>query len=261
LVKLSHPHFVGISQAFKQTWYVGWKQVWHAQLNTITTMKKIFIYAFLLLAPAAKVFAQKDTQAKAILSQVSQKYKAYDAVKTDFTLTVSNPQQGINQTQAGTLITRSKANKYKVTVYANAGKSAVEQEIISDGKSQWTYLKKEKEVQVNDAGSGDEGLNPAKIFTMYEKGYKYLYSGDQKIGGKAYQIVDLTPTDSKNPFFKIRLLVDKVKKQLYSAQLFDKNGNRYNYTIKTFTPDAKVTDAAFTFDKKAHPGVEVVDLR
>jgi outer membrane lipoprotein-sorting protein len=224
-------------------------------------MKKLFLYIF-LSAFTVNAFAQKDADAKVILNKLSKQYKSYDAVKTDFTLSIDNAQAGISETQTGTLISRSNANKYKVTLYA-AGKTkpSVTQEIISDGKSQWTFLKDANEVQIADADNSDEGFNPAKIFTMYESGYKYIYTGQQKIRGKIYQVIDLTPTDEKKSFFKVRLMIDKVKNQLYSALIFDKSGSKYNYALRTFTPNVKVTDATFAFNKKAYPGVEVVDLR
>jgi outer membrane lipoprotein-sorting protein len=108
---------------------------------------------------------------------------------------------------------------------------------------------------------GSESFNPAQIFTLYEKGYKYVYNGDEKVDGKLYEVIDLTPDDSQKTFFKVRLSIDKVKKQLYSALIFDKNGSRYTYTIRSFTPNVKVPDNLFTFDKKDHPGIELVDLR
>jgi len=224
-------------------------------------MKKIFFYILFILT-ATHTFAQKDAQAKVILNQVSQKYRSYPIIKSDFSFTIDNPQANIKETRNGSLITQSKGGKYKVTLYATTGaKTDVEQEIISDGKSQWTYLKADKEVQVSDADNSGEGFNPAQLFTMYEHGYKYIYTGDQKIGGKTYQSIDLTPEDDKKPFFKIRLLVDKLKKQIYSALIFDKSGSKYNYTLRSLTSAPKVPDNTFTFDTKAHPGVEVVNLK
>ncbi|RYU91238.1 outer membrane lipoprotein carrier protein LolA [Mucilaginibacter terrigena] len=223
-------------------------------------MKKLFIYLILSILTVTTAFAQKDADAKVILNKLSKQYRAYDAVKTDFTLTIDNQQANVKETQTGTLISRSKVNKYKVTLYAPA-KKTIMQEIISDGKNQWTFLKDANEVQLNVADNSEEGFNPAKIFTMYEKGYKYIYTGQQKTSGKIYQVVDLTPEDSKKNFFKVRLMIDKTKNQLSSAQIFDKNGSKYTYALRTFTPNYKVTDAAFTFDKKAYPGVELVDLR
>ncbi|MGZ3750545.1 MAG: LolA family protein [Mucilaginibacter sp.] len=224
-------------------------------------MKKLLIYCLLTCLASNIALAQKDVEAKKILNQVSAKYKSYDVVKTDFTFTYENPQANTKDTQTGTLISRSKSNKFKVTIYNPDDKTAVDQEIISDGKTQWTYLKKDKEVELSDVDHSSESLNPAQIFTIYEKGYKYIYNGDQKIDGKLCQVIDLSPDDSKKTFFKVRLTIDKAKKQIYNAVIFDKNGSRYIYTVRSFTPNVKVPDSTFTFDKKDHPGVELVDLR
>jgi outer membrane lipoprotein-sorting protein len=227
-------------------------------------MKKIIIYSLLFIGTVTHVFAQKDAEAKAILNQVSIKYRAYNVVKSDFTFVIDNPQAQETATQEGTIIVQSKTNKYKLSLYSQdpTTKTQVDQEIITDGKNQWTYTKKDKEVQLNKVdNSGDQSFNPAQMFTMYEKGYKYIYTGSETLKGRVYQIIDLTPEDIDKSFFKIRLMIDKVKKQIYSALIFDKSGNKYDYTIRTFTPNVQVPESTFTFDKKTHPGVEVVDLR
>jgi len=229
-------------------------------------MKKLLISSFLILitnASFAQKSVEKDATAKAILNKVSEKYRMYDVVKTDFDFTLDNPQAGVKETQSGTLIAKSKANKFKVTIYSpeTSAKPEIAQEILSDGKTQWTYLKKDNEVQINNVDNSGEGLNPAQVFTIYEHGYKYIYNGETKIGGKIYQEVDLTPEDIKKSFFKVRLEIDKVKKQIYSALIFDKNGNKYTYTLRSFVPNIQVPDNTFSFDPKMHKGVEVVDLR
>ncbi len=224
-------------------------------------MKKSIIISIILIATAYTAFAQKDADAQKILSALSKKYRSYDLIKADFSFTLEDQQAGIKQTQTGTLISRPKANKFKVSIYNPDDKATVTQEIISDGKSQWTYITKDKEVELSDVDHSEDNLNPAQIFTIYEHGYKYIYTGDEKVDGKVCQIVDLTPEDAKKPFFKVRLTIDKAKKQIYSALIFDKNGNRYTYVIRSFTSNPKVPETIFTFDKKDHPGVEVVDLR
>jgi len=224
-------------------------------------MKKLIIYTLLALTNTA-AFAQKDAQAKIILDQVSRKYRSFNVIKSDFTFTLDNPQQGIKQSRNGTLLSQSKTNKFKVTLYnAEGTKPEVEQEIINDGKSQWTYNKKDKEVELSNAGHSSGEFNPAQLFTMYEHGYKYLYTGMQKINGKVYQVIDLSPEDDKKEYYKIRLLIDKLKKQIYSALIFDNNDNKYNYTLRNFITNTPIMDNIFTFDAKEHPGVEVVDLR
>ncbi|MGB4399568.1 MAG: outer membrane lipoprotein carrier protein LolA [Daejeonella sp.] len=217
-------------------------------------MKNLVICAFVIMGTAGNLMAQSEAKAKSILAEVSKKYRAYDVIKTDFTYTLENPQAKIKETQAGTLFVKSKTNKYKVILKG--------QELISDGKNQWTYLKADKEVQLSEVDNNAEGLNPAKIFTIYEKGFKFLYTNDTKAAnGRMVHNIDLTPTDSKRTFFKVRLQIDKLNKQITNAVIFDKNGNRYTYTIKTFTPNIKVPESTFAFDAKKYPGVEVVDLR
>ena len=215
-------------------------------------MKKMILCALVIWGVGLDLKAQTD-KAKAILAEVSKKYHSYDVIKTDFTYTLDNPQAKVKETQTGTLYVRSKANKYKIILKG--------QELISDGKNQWTYLKADKEVQVSKVEGNSDALNPAKIFTIYEKGFKYLYTGDSKVNGRIYHTIDLTPTDSKRTFFKVRLLIDKANKQITNAIIFDKNGNHYTYSIKTFTPNVKIQESIFAFDTKKHPDVEVVDLR
>lgn len=226
-------------------------------------MKHYIIYLLLFSATLGTAFAQKDAQAKLILNEVSRKYKTYDVIKTNFVYTLESPQANVKETQTGTLIAKSKTNKFKVTLYSKGSSQTpvVAQELISDGKQQWTYLKKDNEVQLNNVAVNDDALNPAHIFTIYEKGFKYIYTGEQKAGATTCQVIDMTPIDAKKPFFKVRLLIDKAKKQIYSALIFDKNGNKYTYTMQTFVPNFKVSEEVFAFDVKSHPGVEVVDLR
>jgi outer membrane lipoprotein-sorting protein len=223
-------------------------------------MKKILISSLLIILTST-AFAQKDADARKILNAVSLKYKTYNVVKAEFTFGLEDPQANIKDTQSGTLIAQPQANKFKVIIYDPGDKTSEAQEVISDGKSQWTFVKKNNEVELNDVDKGESNINPAQMFSFYERGYKYIYNGEYNIGGRVCQEIDLTPDDPQKPFFKIRLEIDKIKKQIYSALIFDKNGSRYTYTIHTFTPNVKLPATIFTYDKKDHPGVEVVDLR
>lgn len=224
-------------------------------------MKKLLISTLMLAAIVNTTFAQKDADARKIMNAVSQKYRSYNLIKAEFTFKMDDPQAGIKESQTGTLISRPKANKFKVIINTPGDKTSSSQEVISDGKSQWTYIKKDNEVELNDVDHSEGNLNPAQIFTVYEHGYKYIYTGDERIDGHLCQMIDLTPEDSKKEFFKIRLAIDKARKLIYSAMIFDKNGSHFTYVINSFTPNPKVPESIFTYDKKDHPGVEIVDLR
>lgn len=224
-------------------------------------MKKAIILSVLSLI-STFCFAQKDEAARAILNKVSEKYKQYDVIKTDFDFILDNQQANVKEKRSGTLLAKPKANKFKVSIYGSdeGSKQEIEQEIISDGKTQWTYLKKDNEVQINNTDNSANGVNPAQIFTIYEHGYKYIYNGTVRIAGKLYDEIDLSPEEDKQ-FFKVRLEIDKAKKQIYSALIFDKNGNQYTYVLRAMVPNIQVPDNTFSFDPKLHKGIDVVDLR
>ena len=216
-------------------------------------MKKLIIALLVLGTSGLTSNAQTDVKAKEILAAVSKKYRSYDIVKTDFTFTLNNAKAKVKETQQGTLYVKANANKYKVAM--------TNQDLISDGKVQWTYLKNDQEVQISNVDNSGDAINPAKIFTIYEKGFKYKYTGESKVGSKVYQMIDLAPTDAKKSVFKVRLSIDKASKQIANVVIYEKNGNTYTYNVKTFTPNVKVPETTFAFDAKKYPGVEVIDLR
>jgi outer membrane lipoprotein-sorting protein len=216
-------------------------------------MKKLIALLFAVTAVFSVAQGQTDPKAKAILAEVSKKYRSYNIIKAEFSFSVENKQNNLKQTEKGILYAKSNSKKYKVTM--------TERDLISDGNVQWTYLKNDEEVQVSNADISEDALNPANVFTIFEKGFKYIYNGERKSGSKVYQMIDLSPLDAKKPYFKIRLSVDKAAKQLSNVVIFDKNSSIYTYTITAFTPNAKVPESTFTFNPKSYRGVEIVDLR
>src|SRR5437762_3249435 len=86
--------------------------------------------------PASSQTTQTDKKAEDILHGVSAKYKSYKSVKATFIINVENAKDNSKDVQKGTIYL--KGNKYKLEV---AG-----QDIVSDGKTRWTYLKDANEV-------------------------------------------------------------------------------------------------------------------
>jgi outer membrane lipoprotein-sorting protein len=216
-------------------------------------IKNIMVLLLVFTGMSYTSFAQSDAKATAILQAMSKKYKTYAIVKADFTITANNPKANINQTDKGVLYVKANANKYKMVMQ--------DRDLISDGKSQWTHLKQDQEVQLTDVNNDADALNPAQIFTIYEKGFKSKYVSESKVGSKVYQVIDLTPIDAKKTYNKVRLTVDKSALQITKAVIYEKNGTTYTYNVKSFVPNVKLPESTFTFDAKKYPGVEVVDLR
>lgn len=194
---------------------------------------------------------QNDPRATQILNSVSATYKELRSAKADFSIRVESPNAKTSDVQTGTLF--MKGNKFKL--------SLKNQEVISDNVTIWTYLKEANEVQVNHYEPDENTITPMQLFTLYEKDFLYAFTDEKQMQGKTIQFIELTPLDKTKPYFKVRLGIDKATRMVQNAVVFDKNGNRYYYEIKSFTANPQLADSFFHFDPRAYPGIEVVDLR
>lgn len=212
---------------------------------------KFMMIAAMSLGLGSSVFAQTDNDAQNLIKEISAKYKGMGTIKAVFTYAVENPKTKSVDKQQGTI--SLKGERYKLEF---AG-----QEVISDGKTVWTFLKESNEVQLNNPPTDKDVINPNNIFTLYDKGFLYKFVEEKTEDGILVQIIDLTPTDKKRNFFKIRLTINVKEKQIISSKILDKSGNKSTYTIQKFIANPPLPDALFSFDKTKHPGVEENDLR
>ncbi|MDO9257167.1 MAG: outer membrane lipoprotein carrier protein LolA [Bacteroidales bacterium] len=209
-------------------------------------MKKLLMIASLLVFTISG-FAQNDKKATAILDEVTAKTKLYKTIKIEFTYAMDNVKEKIHDKFKGTLL--SKGEKYKLT--------AAGQDVISDGKTMWTYLKEAKEVQINNAGEDDESFTPTKLLSGYSKDYKSKFIAEK--GND--QIIELFPLKKGKTFTKVQLTIDKNKKQVSKFVIYDRSGSTFSYIVDKFVADQAIADNVFTFNKADHPGVEINDMR
>lgn len=193
----------------------------------------------------------KDPKATSILKEVSKKYNSLKSYSANFKVTTIDQQNKTTSIQSGSLTV--KGSKYRLAIKG--------QEVICDGQTVWTYLNESNEVQVNNVSEKSDAITPASIFTIYEKGFSSKYMNEKREGAKTFQMIELVPDDRKKTYFKIQINIDKERKQLASAKIFDKNGSHYLYSIDKFQSDVNTPDSGFTFNEADYPGVEVIDLR
>jgi outer membrane lipoprotein-sorting protein len=198
------------------------------------------------------LMAQGDPKAKAILDNVSKKVKALKSLKANFTITITGAKNAKPQTKKGNVY--MKGDKYYVSLSG--------QEIYCDTKTIWTFMKESNEVQISSFDPNENSFTPSKLFTnFYDKEYIYKYEGEQTVGGKKVDVINLTPTNKSKQYSKVELMIDKAQSVVAGGKMYEKNGNVYQYSVSGYTPNPALTDNMFTFDTKKHPKVEVVDLR
>ncbi len=214
-------------------------------------LKKIIsgLLSIVLLSIVLPAQAQ-DAKAKSILDKASSQVKSSKTLKANFSLTMKDAKGASKQTLTGTFM--MKGSKFRV----NAGS----QEIICDGKTVWTYLKKSNEVQISHYNPATQTVSPSTLFSgSYANEYAYSYKGSQSFAGKSTEKVELKPKSAKG-FSRAELFVDN-NGNIVGANVFEKNGSYYTYSISGVTPNSSIGDDQFVFNTKAHPGVEEVDLR
>ncbi len=212
-------------------------------------MKKLLSVCVLALSFAINANAQ-DAKAKAILDNVTKKVNTLKTIKANFALKLTGGK--VNDSKKGTIAI--KGTKYHVQLTG--------QEIICDNKTVWTYNADAKEVTVSSFNPKDQSISPAKLLTnFYDKEYRYKYIGERTEGGKKCDVIELTPIDANKQTTKIELLIDKSNSMIAGGNIWAKNGNKTTYAISNVVTDKPIADDFFTWNAKAHPGVEVNDLR
>lgn len=208
------------------------------------------------------VFAQENTftdtsdpAATAILDKLKKEYESYSSMEIDFTLTIAFPEEK-EEIQKGKIAQQGEMYRMQMGP----------QEIVSDGKALWLYLKERNEVQINSIDEEDNEemniLSPSDLFTLYEKGdYIYGLVNEGKEGGKVIQQIEFKPTDRYSEYTKLRLTLEKGTNKVIRMKVFSKDGSQYTLSIDKLTPNKKFTNAHFTFNVNEYPGLKVEDLR
>jgi outer membrane lipoprotein carrier protein len=209
------------------------------------------LFACTLMSVTAQ---EQDPKAKAILDDLSKTTKSHKTISSDFVLMMYNKDKKMTEKQSGKVVV--KGQMFKLDIPGNA--------IVCDGKTIWNHNKDAKEVTIKSYDpNNNEQLNPSKIFTIYESGFKFKYDKKKKVGTALCHVIDLYPTNEqqKKKYHTVKLYVDKTKKQVVQMKIMMKDGTMNAYEIKSFSPNLEISDASFVFDTKGFKPDQIIDER
>jgi outer membrane lipoprotein-sorting protein len=209
-------------------------------------------YLFTLIAIISLGFANaQDEKSQAILDKLSAKMKGYKSFYIEFSATIKNSSNGTNETNTGKGWV--KGDKFTATYGENT--------IMSNGVKTWTIVKEEKTVYQTDASESDEeSINPKKLMTIWETGFKNKYEKEDKLNNEAVHVIYLYPKNpSKVEYHTIILYISKSSNELKKAVMKSKDGTNMTYSVTKFTANPTVEDSMFVFDKKKYPGYSVIE--
>ena len=124
-----------------------------------------------------------------------------------------------------------------------------------DGKTQWTYMKKNDEVNVTNPTEAQlQAINPYNFINMYKKGFKYTMTQT-----KDEYKVHLTAENASQRIPEMFITVDKNSYSPTEVKLLQ-NKKWTTFAISNLK-QVSLADAAFKFNAKDYPKAEVIDLR
>jgi outer membrane lipoprotein carrier protein len=217
------------------------------KINILKSLTIVLLLSVTSFAPFYANAQSAEKKATSLLDEVTAKMKAYKTMKLEFTYSMINKSQKINESFKGSLL--AKGDKYKLTIK--------DQQIFCDGKTAWTYQKDANEVQISEVTGDDESFTPTKFMTSYNNNYKSKLVSEK---GNIL-VIEMSPLKGPKRFQKVNLTLDKESKQVKSMQVFDKNGGAFTYNIESFITNQPIADSEFVFKASNYPKVEVIDMR
>ena len=201
------------------------------------------LFSFLIVFLFSNFYAQ-DTKSQAILDKLSSKINSYKTFYVEFSALIKNTSTGQNDNTIGKGWV--KGDKYFATYGDNS--------VISNGLKTWNIAKDDKSVY-----ESEESLNPKKIMTLWETGFKNKYEKESKLNAEIVHIINLYPKDvAKSDYHTIVLYISKTKNDLKKAIMKLKDGTIMTYTVVKLTPNLVIDDAKFIFDKKKYPDYAII---
>lgn len=219
-------------------------------------MKRFILAAALAAAMTPAAVSPLPAQdAAAIVNRAARMYRGLTSLRANFTQVIDNPMIG-TATSRGTL-TQAGSNQLAMRFSDPKGEA-----IVIDGKYIWIYTPSTTPGQVirqalpsSGAGYGFNLLgwfldDPANRYAM-------RYIRKDKVGGRAVDVVELTPRSDSMPFTSARIWLDRASALPRKLEIQERTGGTRTLTLADMRTNVSVPDDAFTFDVPS--GVRVID--
>ena len=193
------------------------------------------------------VHTQNNSEAELLLNTVSSNIKNYDNIYINYTYTLNNIEEDINQTNRGSFVTEN--NKWRFEMLGITR--------IFDGKKLYSISPDDEEVTISSINPEDETtITPNKILYFYEEGYIFEMGSHEFIGNgefrKKIQYIKLIPKDSESEIKFISLGIDTEFDQIYEVIETGKNETVTTISIIDFEFNLSLDENLFIFDKQKY---------
>jgi len=197
--------------------------------------------------PEQAVANMSDIQAVKVLNTMYRKYASYSTMTMDIDITIQDGDYSYKKTGK----TYVKGNKYRL--------ETSDEDIISNGKSLWVYLKGDKSLQITNASNNNQNFfcYPALLLQKYQK-YCAIEFKETKAN---YYVVQFTSYNDDCPYEEITVHIDKNNYNIKKIEAFASADIGYTVNVKSIKKNLNINNSKFSFNEKTVSPSKVRDLR
>ena len=212
-------------------------------MNKYYTIKKITLLFIIIILSNNIIISQNSEEAVKLLNKVSENIKSYDNIYINYTYTLFNLEEDINQINKGSFVTED--DKWKFVM--------LDVTRIFDGDKLYTISPDDEEVTISTQNPDDEStITPNKMLYFYEEGYNFEMDIVQYVGRKKIQYVKLVPMDSDAEIKYILMGIDVEFNQIYKVIETGINDTQTTIAIIDFEVNLPLEKSLFVFDKEKY---------
>ena len=211
-------------------------------MNKYYKIKNI-IFLIIIIITSNNLIISQNSEAEVLLNKVSENIKSYDNIYINYTYTLSNIEEDINQTNKGSFVTEGDNWKFVMLGVTR----------IFDGEKLYTISPDDEEVTISTQNPDDEStITPNKMLYFYEEGYNFEMDIVQYVGRKKIQFVKLVPMDSDAEIKYILLGIDVEFNQIYKVIETGINDTQTTIAIVDFEVNLPLEESLFVFDREKY---------
>ena len=201
-------------------------------------------FLFLFIGSVFTVWTQTPIEAQNLLELASKQMESYENIELEFSYTLNNRMEQINQESSGKVTIAE--DKYKLKFL-----DAIQ---LFDGKALYTIVPENEEITITQANDDEDfGINPKELLKFHKKGYDYHWDISQRVKGKNIQFVKLIPTKEDGDIVSLLLGIDTQKNHLYKLIEVGENGTVTTLTINQIKVDGSLSENFFVFNQEDYP--------
>lgn len=196
----------------------------------------------------------QDPDPVAIIARAAQKYRTIPSFKADFRQVIDDSMVGVYESR-GSLV---QAGEAKLSMQFSDPRGDA---IVMDGEHLWVYTPSTTPGQVvrlkvpSDPTYGPNVL--AWILTKPTERYRSRFVRSDAVGGRAVDVVALTPLDHSLPFSEAVVWLDQYDNLPRRLEVRERSGQHRTLVFTSVETGQRVSPETFRFDVPA--GVRIVD--